>query len=269
MRKSSDGPIICFGQQPCGFFPKRFLTAKIDTARELQKKIGGKVVFFYHDSDADFRETITIMKDKQTGAEARLNFTQENKLQKKHSPLYAKRIPSGWKQEIQKQLPRFINQNLIEFFSSIKEKNAADFCLKMYSKLGILENIEIARSSNTSFRKKAMDLTSNYFADVKYQGEIVRAKISKDGKTASLHEGGEKYTIFPVKDKIQKEQITPKADQRLDWMQSVVRCTHYVFGEGEAKYLKFKDFPDIKFIPREKVNQPQYAWLPLPNTNLF
>src|SRR5436305_8409 len=40
-----DHPIICFGQQPCGFFPKRFLFAKILTARRLQKKIGGGEVF--------------------------------------------------------------------------------------------------------------------------------------------------------------------------------------------------------------------------------
>ena len=78
-------PIICFGQQPCGFFPKRFLVAKIRTAQALQKEIGGQVVFFYHDSDADYRETITVMKDRSTGAEVRLNFTQENKIQKKFS----------------------------------------------------------------------------------------------------------------------------------------------------------------------------------------
>src|SRR5207248_9063306 len=35
-------PIICFGQQPCGFFPKRFLFAKISAARRLQKEIGGE-----------------------------------------------------------------------------------------------------------------------------------------------------------------------------------------------------------------------------------
>ena len=102
-------PIICFGQQPCGFFPKRFLVAKINTATTLQKERGGKIVFFYHDSDADYRETITVMADRQSGAEVRLNFTQENKLQKKHSPLYAKRIPKGWKEEILKQLPRFVD----------------------------------------------------------------------------------------------------------------------------------------------------------------
>jgi len=41
----SSKPVICFGQQPCGFFPKRFLVAKIQTARRLQKEIGGEIVF--------------------------------------------------------------------------------------------------------------------------------------------------------------------------------------------------------------------------------
>ena len=28
-------PVICFGQQPCGFFPKRFFHAKVVTALRL------------------------------------------------------------------------------------------------------------------------------------------------------------------------------------------------------------------------------------------
>ena len=92
-------PTICFGQQPCGFFPKRFLVAKINTARRLKQELGGKIVFFYHDSDADYRETITVLKDRQNGAEVRLNFTQENKLQKKFSPLYFKESPRAGKRK--------------------------------------------------------------------------------------------------------------------------------------------------------------------------
>ncbi|MGZ4966526.1 MAG: hypothetical protein ACXV97_05065, partial [Chthoniobacterales bacterium] len=68
-------PIICFGQQPCGIFPRRFLFAKIQTARRLQKEIGGEIVFFFHDSDHDPRETVTILRDLHTGEERRLNFT--------------------------------------------------------------------------------------------------------------------------------------------------------------------------------------------------
>ena len=53
-------PVIAFGQQPCGFFPRRFLVAKIRTARRLQAEIGGRVVYFCHDSDHDPRETRNV-----------------------------------------------------------------------------------------------------------------------------------------------------------------------------------------------------------------
>ena len=56
----SAGPVICLGQQPCGFFPRRFLYAKLQTARRVQAEIGGEIVLFLHDSDHDPRETQTI-----------------------------------------------------------------------------------------------------------------------------------------------------------------------------------------------------------------
>src|SRR5215471_5255657 len=89
-------PIICFGQQPCGFFPKRFLFAKIQTARRLQKELGGEMVFFYHDSDHDPRETRTTLRHRKTNEPAQLNFAFENRLQRKFSPLHLKRIPADW-----------------------------------------------------------------------------------------------------------------------------------------------------------------------------
>lgn len=290
-------PIICFGQQPCGFFPKRFLVAKINTARALQKDIGGKIVFFYHDSDADYRETITIMKDRQSGAEVRLNFTQENKIQKKFSPLYLKRIPAGWKEETLKQLPRFIPNhphltspvegeetagspplvggvrgggNLITIFKSVDAKTVADFCLEMYKKMGLLDGIEIVRSSDKTFRESTLTKPTEYFADLPYQGEIVRAKIENlpqqsapNSATvrASLHEGGGKFTYFDLPDNIEKAQINPGKDERFAWMNSVIHCTHYIAGNSEYDYIKRDQFPEVKFIKREQIDQSDMAWL--------
>ena len=88
----STGPVICFGQQPCGFFPRRFLVAKIQTARRLQAELGGEIVFFYHDSDHDPRETQTILRHRTTREPATLNFAFANKVQRKFSPLYLKRV---------------------------------------------------------------------------------------------------------------------------------------------------------------------------------
>src|SRR5207237_471487 len=79
-----------------GFFPRRFLVAKIRTARRLQADIGGRVVYFCHDSDHDPRETRTILRHRATGQPAHLNFAIVSKLQRKFSPLYAKRITADW-----------------------------------------------------------------------------------------------------------------------------------------------------------------------------
>src|SRR3954466_5114180 len=102
-------PIICFGQQPCGFFPRRFLFAKFVTARRLQAEIGGEIVFFCHDSDHDCRETQTTLRHRKTNEPSTLNFTFANKLQRKFSPLFRKRIPADWQPNTARQLPAYVD----------------------------------------------------------------------------------------------------------------------------------------------------------------
>lgn len=252
-------PIICFGQQPNGILPKRYLIAKINTARRLQGEIGGKIVFFYHDSDADYKETITTFIDPDTKNEARLNFTQKNRIQKKFSPLYAKEIPDSWQEETARKLPRFVKKEIVDIFSNIKEKNAADFCLEMYKKMGLLDGIEIMRSSDRKFREEATDL-QEFYCDVKYEGEIVRAK--KEADKLTLHEGGGKYIDLPLPEKIEKWQKNPARDERFEWMQSVIHATHYVTGASEGIYLKKEDFPNVEFVPREEISDSSLAYVP-------
>ncbi|MDD5068856.1 MAG: hypothetical protein PHS53_02910 [Candidatus Pacebacteria bacterium] len=251
-------PVICFGQQPCGIFPKRFLYAKTQTARKLQKEIGGKIVFFYHDSDADYRETITILEDLKTREEGRLNFTQENKIQKKYSPLYLKKIPVGWKGEILRKLPRFVGKKMIDIFADAIGDNAADFCLDMYKRMGLLEGIEVMRSSDKDFRAEASEL-SEFFADIPYEGEIVRAEMHEG--SFRLHEGGGKYFTIPAPVKIEKWQKNPGRDERFAWMQSVIRGTHYISGAGEGAYLKKPDFPEVTFVDRQEIEKSEYAYI--------
>ncbi len=253
-------PIICFGQQPCGFFPKRSLHAKVVTARRLQKEIGGRIVFFYHDSDADYRETITPFRDPVNGEDVRLNFTQENKIQKKYSPLYAKNIPAGWQDEIWRKLPRLAPKALANIFKNAQGKTAADFCLDMYKKLGLLAGIEIVRSGDRDVRMQAMELSGSYYADVPYEGEIVRAEMYEG--SLRLHEGGGKYLPVPMPDTIEKWQKNPGRDQRFRWMNSVIHCTHYITGAGENGYLKKADFPDVVFVDRDAIEDPYYSYLP-------
>src|SRR5258706_10280848 len=148
-----DPPIICFGQQPCGFFPKRFLFAKIVTARRLQKEIGGEIVFFCHDSDHDPRETQTILRHRKTGEVATLNFAYENKVQRKWSPLFLKRIPAAWPPNMARQLGAYVEPQWVEAFKQVSVTNAADFCLEMYRRMGLVDGVRVVRSSDPAVRR--------------------------------------------------------------------------------------------------------------------
>src|SRR5215469_11272074 len=109
-------PRICFGQQPCGFFPRRFLFAKIMTAQRLQAQIGGEIVFFYHDSDHDPRETQTILHHRRTDEPAQFNFAFANKVQRKWSPFYIKRVSADWHFKTSRQLPAYVDIRWVEIF---------------------------------------------------------------------------------------------------------------------------------------------------------
>src|SRR5476649_2130758 len=116
-------PVICFGQQPCGFFPRRFLAAKFFTARRLQAELGGEIVFFCHDSDHDPRETQTILRHRKTGEPQTLNFTFANKVQRKWSPLFLKRIPPGWQANTTRQLPNYVEPRWVGEFKQTTATN--------------------------------------------------------------------------------------------------------------------------------------------------
>ncbi len=249
-------PVICFGQQPCGFFPRRFLQAKVVTARRLQAEIGGEIVFFCHDSDHDPRETQTILRHRTTGEPNAMNFTFVNKVQRKFTPQYLKRIPDGWQANTARQLPAYVSPAAVGHFKAETATNVADFCLGMYARLGLLEGVRVVRSSDPAVRRAACDIT-DYFVDVPHQGETVRARWL-DG-CLKLHEGGDCYTTLPPCE-IAKEKISPTRDSRLRWMQSVIRCTHYVCGAGEKAYLNTAETPEITFIARDAIDRSDEAW---------
>jgi hypothetical protein len=254
-----DHPIICFGQQPCGFFPKRYLVAKIFTARRLQQEIGGEIVFFFHDSDHDPRETITDLRDQHTNNEVALNFQFENRIQKQFSPLYAKRVIPEWHEKTARQLPRFVGRSLVDHFKDTKAGNVADFCLEMYARMGLLDNVRVERSSAPEFRARAVAV-SDYFVDQHYEGEIVRARY-RDGKLL-LHKGGDRFLEIPLRD-FGPEQISPARDTRFVWMQSVIGCTHYVAGASEQHYINRADAPEIEFVRRDNISDSDKAYTDL------
>jgi hypothetical protein len=253
-------PIICFGQQPCGFFPRRFLFSKIRTARRLQSEIGGEIIFFYHDSDHDPRETRTILRHLKTREVAHLNFAFENKLQRKFSPLFLKRISTGWHGKTLLQLPNYLEHSLMEMFEKTSAGNPADFCLAMYRRMGLLAGIRVERSGDPGFRRAACDI-GEFFVDVPYEGEIVRARFH-DG-ALKLHEGGNSFVTLPATP-FTKEQISPARDSRFRWMQSVLHCTHYIAGLGEQAYLHKDDAPEVEFVIRDDIDHSDEAFTEIP-----
>ena len=251
----SSGPVICLGQQPCGFFPRRFLGAKLATARRLQAELGGEIVFFYHDSDHDPRETQTLVRHRRTGELATLNFAFENRLQRKWSPLHRKRVPAGWQAGMVRQLGAYVGPEPLAAFKAAEGATVADFCLSVYRGLGLLEGIRVARSSDPAFRRAACAI-DDCFVDLPHDGEVVRARRVAGG--FRLHEGGQAYVDLPDAP-FGPEQVSPTRDTRLRWMQSVLRCTHYVAGAGEQAYLRREEAPEITFVPRDAIDRPEEA----------
>jgi hypothetical protein len=252
--------VICFGQQPNGFFPKRFFAAKVATARRLQQEIGGRIVYFCHDSDHDYRETTTPLRDRETDALKRLNFDHASQIQKKYSPLFAKRIRPDWQERTARVLPCFVGPALQRLFEAVRAETAADFCLEMYRGMGILDGIEVVRSGNPELRRQAIEV-ADYFVDVPYEGELVRAR-SQEGRL-TLHRGGDQYLEIPPCE-AGKESRSPTRDTRLRWMQSVVRCTHYVAGASEMQYLDRDETPEITFVERDAIDRPHESFVDEP-----
>ncbi|MBI5688853.1 MAG: hypothetical protein HZC55_02060 [Verrucomicrobia bacterium] len=250
------GPTFCFGQQPCGFFPRRFLYAKVVTARRLQAEQGGEIVFFFHDSDHDPRETQTLLRHRTTGEVAALNFTCDNKVQRKWSPLYLKRIAAAWQAGMARQLGAYVAPERVELFKRVTATTVADFCLEMYRGMGLLDGVRVVRSSDPEVRRAACSV-EDFFVDVPHAGEVVRARWSAGG--LKLHEGGESYVQLPAQE-FQPGQISPTRDTRLRWMQSVVRCTHYIAGAGEQAYLRKGDAPEITFVNRDPIDRSDEAY---------
>ena len=257
----SSSPVICFGQQPCGVFPRRYLFAKIQTARRLQSEIGGEIVFFYHDSDHDPRETRTTLRHRKTSEPLQINFAFDNQVQRKFSPLNLKRVRADWRAKTALQLPAYVDQRWVEAYQATSAPLVADFCLEMYHRMGLLEGIRVARSGDPAFRRAACDV-AEFFVDAPYEGEIVRARFL--GGELKLHKGGDSWETLPRMN-FTKEHISPTRDTRLRWMQSVLCCTHYIAGVGERAYLHPEDAPEITYINRNPIDRSDEAYTDPPN----
>jgi hypothetical protein len=126
----------------------------------------------------------------------------------------------------------------------------------MYTRMGLLEGVRVERSSAPAFRGRAVAIP-DYFVDVRYEGEIVRARY-RDGKLL-LHKGGDRFLEVPGGE-FGPKQISPTRNTRFRWMQSVIRCTHYVAGASEQHYISKADDPTVKFIERVEISDSGKAY---------
>ena len=125
--------------------------------------------------------------------------------------------------------------------------------------MGLLEGIKVEKSSAPGFRARAVAVP-DYFVDQRYEGEIVRARY-RDGKLL-LHKGGGRYLEIPAGE-FGPEQISPTRDTRFRWMQSVIRCTHYVAGASEQHYVNKADAPNVAFAKRDEISDFDKAYTEL------
>ena len=145
---------------------------------------------------------------------------------------------------------------MVKVFSEVESDNVTEFCLQMYHGMGLLEGVDVVRSSEPELRQKAIDV-EDYFVDVPFEGETVRARARED--SFFFYKGGDHYLEIPV-DAVCKSQISPTRDTRLRWMQSIVHCSHYIAGEGEIQYLNTEETPEIEFVKRDFIDRSGEAY---------
>jgi hypothetical protein len=181
-------------------------------------------------------------------------------VQRKFTPLYRKRIPTGWREGIVRQLPAYVDAAAVRAVRECTEETIADFCLSIMRRMGLLEGVTVVRSSDPDVRSHACAV-DDFFVDVPYEGEIVRAR-HHEGRLR-LHSGGEQYITLPEQTWT-PTQVSPSRDSRLVWMQSAIHCTHYVAGAGEQAYLHPEQTPEITFINRDVIDRSDEAWTEFP-----
>ncbi len=254
-------PVIVLGQQPNGILPKRFFIAKLRTARRLQQELGGRIIWFCHDADHDPQETRTrIPSDQHPDGFIEINFSFANKTQRKFTPLAHKAV--GDLSVIRETL-RHHAPSVLDAFDAVQAQTVADWCIQMYQELGLLDGVEVVRSSDPAFRKKAVvdDLERGWFYDTQWSGEIVRARL--ENSRLSLHRGGDAYEDLGVLEDVDVTRISPGWEKRFDWMQSVLDATHYVAGASEQEYLAGITITrPATMVSRETIDDPSLAFIP-------
>ncbi len=256
----TDAPVICFGQQPCGFLPRRFLFAKIQTALRLRDRIGGRIVFFYHDSDHDPRETQTILVEEKTGDEQRLNFQFANKTQKKFSPLYAKFIAPDWQTHHHPPAPQIPRPDRRSTRSNRSPRPTPPTSASTST-----------APSDSSTASKSPGPATPPFARPPAPSTTISSTSNTKAKSSAPDDhpttdsdstGAATPTSTSPRKSGTNVRSAPPVTPASRWMQSVIHCTHYVAGAGEMDYLDTSQAPEIEFLRRDDISHASQAYLP-------
>ena len=229
-------PVIAFGQQPCGFFPRRFLVAKIRTARRLQAEIGGRIVFFCHDSDHDPRETRTDPAPSHDRTSRRSSTSpsraSSSASSRRSTPSAS---PPDWHARTLLQLANYVDRPVIDVFRKTSAETVSDFCLEMYRAHGPARrrSTSCARAIRRCGAAPATWTTSSWTCRTRARSSARACATARCSCTRAATS-----TLTLPATAFAKEQISPTRDTRLRWMQSVIHCTHYVAGAGEQRYLR-------------------------------
>lgn len=241
-------PIVCLSEQLSSFLPTKSLVRRIDAAKSLASRVGGKTILFIWDSwHRGTAETVLP-------GNRRISFEYYNNLQRDYTPFYLKNLDPVWWNRAKSKLDGIVPGKIINVLDNIKEDTAGNFCLKAYKKLGFLDNLEVVRSSDPEIRKKAK-MFEDFYVEVSYKGEIVRARYTNRGFVLESNPPVEIYKTDVV-----PGMVTPPDEKRFEWMDSIVSPSHYILGEKER--VKESDFPWISFVRSRKTEQSDTACWP-------
>ena len=128
--------------------------------------------------------------------------------------------------------------------------------------MGLLEGIRVVRSSDPGFPPARRARSPDFYVDVPYEGEIVRARVVGDG-ASELHEGGEQYVTLPPAD-FSREQVSPTRDTRLRGCSRWSTAPTTLRAPANRPTCAQADAPEISYVARDAIERADEAYTEFP-----
>ena len=124
--------------------------------------------------------------------------------------------------------------------------------------MGLLEGIRVERSSDPEFRKRAVAV-DDYFVDVEWENEIVRARC-RDGKLL-LHKGADRYIELPWQEHGAGANLVRRATRVCAGCNRSLAARITSPARASGKYLNEADAPDVVFVQRDEISESDKAYI--------